>query len=103
MFQEFEFKYVFGSDVVKNSLDLLADHRSKVRREVAALQSAQETVSAQSYFSEAAAKQSQRLREEEERKVEKEKARIFALQMERASKGRTELLTKERYCRFVDL
>ena len=100
--QEFDFQYVFGTDVVKNSLQLLADHRSGVRREVEAVKSARNTVSATSYFSEAAAKQTQRLKEDQERRIEKEKDRRFAEQLEKASQGRREVLTKQRYFKFVD-
>ena len=97
IFQDFGFQYVFGSDVVKNSLELLADHRSNVRREAEAVMSARDTVSASSYFSEAAKKQTQRLREDQERRVEKEKGQRLA-ELDKASHERA--LSKQRYCRF---
>ena len=91
---------MFGSDAIKNSLELLAMHQSKARREAEALMSSRETVSATNYFSEVAEKQTKRLRENQERRVEKEKDRRLT---EMDNVARRSDLNKERYCRFVDL
>ena len=101
LFQEFQYQYVFGCEAVKSSLLLMAEHHSKVRQEAEAVRTAQDTVTATSYFSKAAQLQTQRLREEKERNVEKDKDRIFAEQLERASKGRTDVLNKQRCCHFL--
>ena len=98
MFQEFQFKYVFGSDAVKSSLKLLAEHRSKARKEIEAVRSGKDTVSATSYFSDAARKQTERLREDRERKMEKEKDRRLA-EMDKAA--HVDSPNKQRYERFV--
>ena len=88
---------MFGCETVKNSLKLLYDHRKNVRRGADNLLAAKDTVSATQYFSDAAEKQTQRMREEKERRVEKEKNRRFAEQLEAADHRRTEVQDKQRY------
>ena len=85
---------MFGSDAVRSSLKLLADHRSKARKEIEAVRSAKDTVSATSYFSDAAQKQTERLREDRERKMEKEKDRRLA-EMDKAAHADSH--NKQRY------
>ena len=93
----------FSLSILKKSLKLLSDHRKNVRRGADNLLASKDTVSATQYFSDAAEKQTQRMREEKERRVEKEKNRRFAEQLEAAEHRRTEVQDKQRYWNSVNL
>ena len=89
---------MFGCASIKNSLILQSEHNARVRKAAETLRKKDgATISATAYLSEVARSQTERVRQEKERNLEKEKNRRLA-EVDGAMHERTKTLSKQRYC-----